>query len=113
MQDQMSAKRKLDEAMILKVVGTSRTLSIMHFTSEFVLDSQGGGWTGVLLLADGKATFTQDQTCFMRVRSPRVAFRVAIPSPSTPSPWHRRFCSRRLKCPTSTTTPSRTKLHSF
>ena len=81
MQDQMSAKRKLDEAMIAKVVGTSRTLSIMHFTSEFVLDSQGAGWTGVLLLADGQATFSQDQTCFMRVRSPRVAYRVASPSP--------------------------------
>ena len=66
MQDQMSAKRKLDEAMIVKVVGTSRTLSIVHFTREFVLDSQGGGWTGVLLLADGKATFTQDQCCFVR-----------------------------------------------
>ena len=73
MQEQMGAKRKLDEAMMDKVVGTFRTLPIIHFTREFVLDSQGGGWTGVLLLTDGKATFTQDQTTFMRVRSPRVA----------------------------------------
>ena len=103
--DQMSAKRKLDELMMEKVVGTIRSLSIVHFTREFVLDSQGGGWTGVLLLTDGKSTFSQDQCCFMRVRSPRVASRVAIPSPSTPSPSHRRFCSRWLKCATSTTTP--------
>ena len=113
MQEQMGAKRKLDEAMMDKVVGTSRTLPITHFTREFVLDSQGAGWTGVLLLADGKATFTQDQTTFVRVRSPRVAFRVAIPSPSTPSPSHRRFCSRRLNCPTSTTTASMARLLSF
>ena len=58
MQEQMSAKRRLDELMVAKVVGTSRSLSIVHFTREFVLDSQGGGWTGVLLLTDGKATFT-------------------------------------------------------
>ena len=111
MQEQMGAKRKLDEAMMDKVVGTFRTLPIIRFTREFVLDSQGGGWTGVLLLTDGKATFTQDQTTFMRVRSPRVASPVAIPS--TPSPSHRRFCSRRLNCPTSTTTASMARLLSF
>ena len=101
--DHMSAKRKLDELMMEKVAGTTRSLPILHFPRDLVLDSQGGGWTGVLLLTDGKSTFSQDQTTFIRVRSPRVASPVAIPS--TPSPSHRRFCSRWLRCPTSTTTP--------
>ena len=92
--DQMSAKRKLDELMMEKVAGTTRSLPILHFPRDLVLDSQGEGWTGVLLLTDGKSTFTQDQCAFMRVRSPRVASPVAIPS--TPSPSHRRFCSRWL-----------------
>ena len=79
MQDQMGAKRRLDEVMMDKLVGTSKMLPILHFTRDFVLDSQGEGWTGVLLLTDGKSTFTQEQTAFMRVRSPRVASPVAIP----------------------------------
>ena len=50
MHHQMSAKRALDEAMMDKLVGTSKVLPILHFPRDLVLDSQGGGWTGVLLL---------------------------------------------------------------
>ena len=58
--DQMSAKRRLNEVMMDKLVGTSKVLSILHFPRDLVLDSQGEGWTGVLLLTDGKSTFTQE-----------------------------------------------------
>ena len=76
----MSAKRALDEVMMDQLVGTSRSLTILQFTKEHLLDSQGEGWTGMLLLTDGKSTFSQDQTCtLIRVRSPRVASPVAIP----------------------------------
>ena len=62
-----------------KLVGTSRSLTILQFTKEYLLDLQGEGWTGMLLLTDGKSTFGQDTTPFMRVRSPRVDSPVAIP----------------------------------
>ena len=77
----MSAKRALDEVMMDQLVGTSRSLTILQFTKEHLLDSQGEGWTGMLLLTDGKSTFSQDQTqtTFIGVRSPRVASPVAIP----------------------------------
>ena len=83
MQDQMSAKRALDEAMMDKLNGTSRSITILQFTKEYLLDLQGEGWTGMLLLTGGKSTFSQDmsqdQTTFIRVRSPRVASPVANP----------------------------------
>ena len=64
-----------------KLVGTSRSLTILQFTKEHLLDSQCEGWTGMLLLTDGKSTFSQDQTTFIRVRSPRVASPVARHNP--------------------------------
>ena len=58
MHHQMSAKRALDEVMMDKLVGTSRSLTILQFTKEHLLDSQCEGWTGMLLLTDGKSTFS-------------------------------------------------------
>ena len=75
----MSAKRALDEVMLDMLYKTTRSLTILHFTKEYLLVSQGEGWTGMLLLNDGKSTFSQGQTTFIRVRSPRVASPVANP----------------------------------
>ena len=54
--------------MMDKLVGTSRSLTILQFTKEYLLDLQGEGWTGMLLLTDGKSTFSQDQTTFIRLK---------------------------------------------
>ena len=78
----MSAERALDEVVLDKLYGTTRSLTILHFTKEYLLVSQGEGWTGMLMITNGKSTFSQGtrpQTTFIRVRSPRVAPPVAIP----------------------------------